>query len=295
MNDESESTNAVAGYTAQGQMVSAHWSRMAVTYEGALESLRSNGIDPDNVTVEDLHSLDMMHMGGLAATDSLCEMAGLQPGHKVLDVGSGIGGPARRMASRYGASVWGVDLSETQYRTATRFTELVGLQDRVRFKHGSALALPFEDNQFDVLVIQHVAMQISEKDQLFGECARVIRSGGSLAMHELFGTEGTEPHFPLPWATEPAMSALETLDECFVRLGGLGFEVGEFVDLSEEGQSYHQERANAFRSALAQNKGAEGFSVEVTESRIRTSESMALNLRTDLLKVGMIVSRKTKS
>ncbi len=150
--------NREAGYTPQGRMVTEHWARLAVTYEGAIQSLQSEGIDLDRVTVEDLHSLDMLHMGGVGATDSLSTMAGLGPDHNVLDVGSGVGGPARRVASKYGASVWGVELSEPLYQTAVKFTELVGLQERVRFKHSSALALPFDDDEFDAVVMQQVAM-----------------------------------------------------------------------------------------------------------------------------------------
>ena len=86
-------------------MVAEHWTRLAVTFEGVVESLRSRGIDPDKATVENLHTLDMMHMGGLAATDSLSGIAELVPGQKVIDVGSGVGGPARRMASKYGPAV----------------------------------------------------------------------------------------------------------------------------------------------------------------------------------------------
>ena len=100
MSDHIDSPTSNSGYTQQGQLIAEHWTRLAVTYEGAVESLRSKGIDPDQATVEDLHALDMMHMGGISATDSLAEMAGIVEGKRVLDVGSGVGGPARRMASR---------------------------------------------------------------------------------------------------------------------------------------------------------------------------------------------------
>lgn len=292
MSDNSNPAGRGAGYTHQGQLVAANWARLAVTYEGAIESLRSKGIEPDKATVEDLHALDMLHMGGLAATDSLAAMARIAPGQKVLDVGSGVGGPARRMASKYGALVWGLELSEPVYQNAVKLTELVGLQDRVRFRQGSALALPFGDGEFDVVVVQHVAMQIAEKDQLFAECARVIKADGCLALHEIFAGKGGPPYFPLAWATEPAMSSLESLENCSARLTWLGFEVGPFVDLSEDGRKYHEGNVNAFRAAYAQQQGAQGLSAEVTEVRLRIAQSMELNLREERLKVGMLVCRK---
>jgi ubiquinone/menaquinone biosynthesis C-methylase UbiE len=258
-----------------------------------MQALRAAGSAPEQATAEDLHRMDMNHMGGLAATDALAEMAHLGPGQTVLDVGAGVGGPARRMASKYGASVWGVELSASVYQTAVALTALVGLQDQVQFQQGSALALPFADGAFDVVVMQHVAMQIAEKDQLFGECVRVLKGDGVLALHEIFSGEGRPPHFPLAWATEPAMSSLETFAAWAARLARLGCQVGPFVDRSAEGRAHHEANIKAMRQALAQQEGATGFSVEATDVRLQTSTSMERNLREGRLQVGMVVCRKT--
>ena len=294
----SESTNPArssSGYTAQGQLIAEHWTKLAVTYQGAVESLRSKGIDPGKATVEDLHALDMMHMGGLAATDSLAAMAGIAEGTRVLDVGCGLGGPARRMASKYEASVWGVELSKRLYQTAMQLTALVGLEGRVQFKRGSALALPFDNGEFDVVVMQHVAMQIAEKDQLFNELERVLNRDGCLAMHEIFAGDGGLPEYPLMWATEPSMSSLESLEECSARLTRLGFRVGQFLDLSEEGRQFHEMNATAWKAALKQQSGAPGLSIGATEDRLKQAQSMELNLREDRVKVGMLSSPKASS
>lgn len=293
MSGQMDQPTSNSGYTEQGQLIAEHWTRSAVTYQGAVESLRSKGIDPNQATAEDLHSLDMLHMGGLAASDSLSDIAGIVAGKKVLDVGCGVGGPARRMASKYQALVWGVELSERLYQTAMQLTELVGLEGRVQFKQGSALALPFGEAEFDIVVMQHVAMQIAEKEQLFAELARVLNRDGCLAMHEIFAGNGGPPRYPLAWATEPAMSSLESLESCTARLEGLGFEVGQFVDLCEESRKYQEDSGAAYQSALAEQTGAGGLSVEVTEERLKRFQSMELNLREDRIKVGMLVCRKT--
>ena len=125
-------------YTDQGRRVAEHWSRLAVTYEGAIRALQKKGISPDQIAVDDLHALD----GGLASTDELATLASIAADQIVLDAGSGVGGPARRIASKFEASVWGLELSERLIETAEKFTELVGLHGRVRFKQGSALAIP---------------------------------------------------------------------------------------------------------------------------------------------------------
>jgi 2-polyprenyl-3-methyl-5-hydroxy-6-metoxy-1,4-benzoquinol methylase len=226
MTDDANPSGAMAGVTSQGQKVAAHWARLSLTVDGATQSLRSRGIALEQATAEDLHALDMIHMGGLQATDALAEMAGISGSTTVLDVGSGVGGPARRFAEKYGATVWGIELAEPSYQTSVRLTALVGLQDRVQFKHGNALVLPFGEEEFDVVTMVHVAMQIAEKDQLFGECVRVLKPDGVLALHEIFTGMGGPPHFPLAWATEPAMSSLETFAVCATRFAHMGLQVG---------------------------------------------------------------------
>ena len=292
MTDDANPAVSMAGVTLQGQQVAAHWARLSLTVDGAMQALQAQGIAPEQATADHLHAMDMLHMGGLAATDALAEMAHLHAGQQMLDVGAGVGGPARRMAHKYGARVWGVELSETMYQTAVALTALVGLQNQVQFKQGSALALPFADGAFDVVVMQHVAMQIAEKDQLFGECVRVLKPGGVLALHEIFVGDGGPPHFPLAWATDPAMSALETLEACTARLAQLGLTAGPFVDQSEAGRQYHAASIQTRRQALAQRQGAEGLSVEATEARLRTAISMERNLREGRLQVGRVVCHK---
>jgi sarcosine/dimethylglycine N-methyltransferase len=293
-NDDREERLPVEGSTPQGERVAAHWARLSLTVDGAMQALRSRGIAIEQATADDLHGLDMLHMGGLAATDALAEMAALQTGQHVLDVGAGVGGPARRMAHKHGASVWGVELSKSVCETAVALTALVRLQDRVQFKQGSALALPFADGAFDVVVMQHVAMQIAEKERLFGECVRVLNGGGVLALHEIFAGEDGPPLFPLAWATDPAMSSLETFDECSARLARMGLSLAAFRDTSAEGQQYHLANMKAMQQALAQEQGTHGRSVDVTRTRLQTATSMERNLRERRLQVAMAVYRRTR-
>ena len=283
---------APSGLTDQGRKVTEHWSNLAVTYEGAVAALESAGIDLRAVTADDLHTLDMIHMGGLNATDELAQLANIQEGYHVLDVGCGVGGPARRIANRFGASIAGVELSRKLFETAVALTRLVNMQDTVDLQHASALALPFEDRCFDVVMMQHVAMQIAEKDQLFGELTRTVAPGGRLALHEIYSGPG-ELHYPLAWATEPSMSALETISDCSQRLEGLGFTVADFVDHSEDGRRFHEKAIQHFDAALAENKSARGLTPDVIKKRRAASVAMEKNLRTGSLKVGMLVATRS--
>jgi len=275
--------------TEQGRKVASHWSMLAVNFDGAVKALREAGIEPAAARPEDLHSFDMIHMGGLAATDALAEQAGIGPGYRVLDVGAGVGGSSRRFADRYGAVVTAVELSETLARTAASLNELVGLSSRVTVRNASALALPVESASFDVVVMQHVAMQIAEKDQLFGELARALAPGGRLALHEIFSGEG-ELRWPLAWATDPSMSALEPLETALSRLGALGLSPGEFIDESELGRRFHVATIDRWGAAADAGREASGLSPEVLRKRVAASRAMEHNLRVGSLKVGRLVA-----
>jgi len=103
----------------------------------------------------------------------------------VLDVGSGVGGPARTLASEFGCKVTGLDLTKTYTHAAEMLINHVGLGDSVTFQQGSALDMPFDDESFDAAWLQHVSINIEGKMQLFRGIHRVIRSGGRLAIHEV--------------------------------------------------------------------------------------------------------------
>jgi len=217
------------------------------------------------------------------------------PDTTVLDVG------ADELGFGEGGGCGTLNFFEERYPFPERITAL-GLHDGrgfaarypdVRYVQGDACDLPFADGAFDVVVMQHIAMQIAEKDQLFDECARVLRGDGALALHEIFSGEGGPPLFPLAWATDPAMSSLETLDECTARLVRMGLQPGPFVDQSAEGQQHHLANIKAMQQALAQQEGALGLTVEATKVRLQTATSMERNLREGRLKVGMVVYRKT--
>lgn len=277
--------------TDQGRKVAAHWSALAVTFEGAVKALEEAGIDPAHAKPEDLHGIDMIHMGGLAATDALAQQAGIKTGDRVLDVGAGVAGSSRRFADRYGATVTAVELSERLADTATRLNDLVGLASQVRVLNASALALPVDSAGFDVVVMQHVAMQIAEKDQLFGELARAVAPGGRLALHEIFSGAG-ELRWPLAWATDSSMSALEPLDTALSRLRDLGLSPGEFIDESELGRRFHVDVIDRWGAAADAGQSASGLPPEVLEKRVAASRAMEHNLRVGSLKVGRLVATR---
>jgi sarcosine/dimethylglycine N-methyltransferase len=167
------------------------------------------GPEQQRLTSQQLAALDQFHTRGLAATADLARLAGITADMEVLDVGSGVGGPARFLAATYGCRVTGVDLSEPFVDAARYLTERTGQGGQVAFQAGSALDLPFDEGRFDVALLQHVAMNIADRARLYREIRRVLKTGGRFATYDVV-LNGGEPHYPVPWARTPATSFLLT-------------------------------------------------------------------------------------
>ena len=129
---------------------------------------------------------------------------------EVLDIGSGIGGPARTIAGRYKGRVTGVDLTPNFVDTARALSAMSGMADRVRFEVGSAVELPLPDASFDLALLLHVGMNVPDKRALFREARRVLRDEGIFAVYEVMRTGDGDLAFPVPWAETSNLSALAT-------------------------------------------------------------------------------------
>ncbi|MCB1541169.1 MAG: class I SAM-dependent methyltransferase [Rhodoblastus sp.] len=159
----------------------------------------------------------------------------------VLDIGSGLGGPARTLAETYGCHVVGIDLTQAFCDAATAMSDWVGLESRVSFKQGDATDLPFEDKSFDAAMTIHVAMNIAAKDRMYMEARRVLKPGGIFAVYDVLQGEGGDVIYPVPWARDPSISHLATTDEMKSLLTGAGFKLLDVQDSSQESQRFFEE------------------------------------------------------
>ncbi len=175
-----------------------------------MQGLRAMGREPEAVTIDDLAVVDEFHVGGRKATIELLDQLDLAPGAAVLDLGCGVGGPARIMASRYGCRVTGADLTPDFVEVARRLTGLVGLEGKITFLEASILDLPLPDAGFEAATLLHVGMNIPDKRRLCGEVARVLRPGGRFAIYDLMRVAEGPLAFPVPWARDEAASFVET-------------------------------------------------------------------------------------
>lgn len=197
-----------------------------------LDAIASAGKDPHALTIEDLAPLDEFHANGRAATADLARLARLSPGQTVLDVGAGLGGPSRHLAHDYGCHVTGLDLTREYCEVARMLADLTGLADRVAYRCGNALAMPFGDETFDVVWTQHATMNIADKAKLYDEMRRVLKVGGRLAFYDFVAGPGGEPYFPVPWSRSARTNHLVPPDTLRGLLEERAFRVVEWRDVS---------------------------------------------------------------
>jgi len=203
-----------------------------------LEALEKAGKDIGRLALDDLAQIDEFHIRGPEATKEMAEEIGLDAGMQILDVGSGLGGPSRRLASNYGCRVIGLDLTDAYCRVAAAFSRRLGLDHLVSYRTGNALDMPFEDMRFDVLWTQHTAMNIDEKAQLYSEMYRVLKPGGHLAIYDVIAGPGGEVYYPVPWARDPSISFLATDDELRHYLEAAGFNIRSWRDTTDTGLAW---------------------------------------------------------
>jgi SAM-dependent methyltransferase len=213
--------------------VTRHYGNAGIA-ERVIEALRAaNGPDAA-VTPDSLAPFDHFHGRGLAGTQEIAARLALKPGEQLVDIGSGIGGPARWLAATFGVQVTGVDLTPEFCAAAEALNAVTGLAGRVRIIQGSALALPLPDAAFDAGYSQNVIMNIADKLLFYREAFRVLRPGGRLALSNLCAGPAGEPYFPAPWATTRNTSFLQTPEAMRADLIAAGFEIVDFRDITPE-------------------------------------------------------------
>ena len=223
------------------QVINQHYGRgdLGATILTALEAAGKN---PERLSPDDLAPVDQFHFRGKEATLELVRLAGLQAGMEVLDVGGGLGGAARLLASEQACRVTVLDVTEEYCRVGTMLTTRTGLLDRVSFQQGSALEMPFPDARFDAVWTQYSSMNIADKARLYAEIYRVLRPAGRLALYEIMAGPVQPIHFPVPWAHDQTISFLLPPEEMRALLIKTGFKEEVWVDTSAGSVAWFRER-----------------------------------------------------
>ncbi len=263
------------------EAVADHYKRRALG-DTILAALKAAGKDIEHLTPDDLAPVDEFHSGQRKATVRLAQLAGITGSERVLDVGCGIGGPSRYLASTFGCQVTGLDLTAEFIALATMLAQLTRLAEKVTYRHGDALAMPFEDRSFDLVWSQNAAMNIADRDRLYAEMGRVLKPTGRLALQDVAAGPAGEPYYPTPWASDKSISFLFTPQSTRAALERIGFRVIAWHDTTQEALEQQIARAKTLdRESLPPL----GLHILIGPEFPTVTKNMLRNLQEDRLKL----------
>ena len=227
-------------------------------------ALAQAGKQTDALQASDLAMLEDFHSLGRLATTALIDLAQISASDRVLDAGAGIGGTARLIAAERGARVTAVDLTPEYCEVAKWLNDAVGLGDMIEVRPADVTDLPFGAASFDVVVSQHVQMNIADKRRLYAEARRVLAPGGRLALWDVTAGPEGPLRLPVPWATSPEQSHLVTPERLAELLREAGFATAHWNDLTEPAE-------NAMREFFASEQPVLGLQVIVPDFQAKTT------------------------
>jgi sarcosine/dimethylglycine N-methyltransferase len=236
-------------------------------------ALTAAGKQADALQASDLAMLEDFHSLGRFATVALIDLAQITESDRVLDAGTGIGGTARLVAAERGAHVTAVDLTPEYCEVAEWLNDAVGLGDMIEVRTADVTELPFDAGSFDVVLSQHVQMNIADKHRLYAEARRVLAPGGRLALWDVTAGPGGPLRLPVPWATSPEQSHLVTPDRLAELLREVGFATAHWNDLTEPAEK-------AMRQFLAGEQPPLGLHVFVPDFATKAA-NLGRNLAED--------------
>ena len=266
------------------QEINKHYAQtdLSVTI---LTALQRGGKDVNALTREDIATFDEFHIRGRAATIEIGQLADLQPGAELLDLGCGIGGAARTLMVEFGCRVTGIDLVEEYIQTARILNTRIGYDGRITFEQGNVLDMPFDDDLFDVVFSQHTMMNIEDKTRLAQEVRRVLRPGGRFVLYEICAGSVSTPYFPVPWAGDPAINFLVEPQTLHQMVDETGFKALEWRDVTASSLDWAQQLIANIGNRPADGPPPLGLNLLMGATTAEKARNMMRNLEEDRIRV----------
>ena len=277
---------------SQLRSVASHYAREGELTGRILSALTAAGKDLDRLSAADIAPYDQFHSRGHKATAELAALLSPQAGQTVLDLGSGIGGPARWLASERGCRVVGIDLTEVYCRTAKELSARTGLARETGFVCANALHLPFAEATFDLVWTQHAAMNIADKARLYREVARVLKPGGRFGLYDVMAGNGEAPCFPVPWAGSAEWSHLMKPAGVREAVLATGLKERHWRDLTEDAKAWSEKAVAAQAAAKSSAKAPSGPALILGPDFARMVDNLRRNLFEDRIAIVQAVFDK---
>jgi SAM-dependent methyltransferase len=284
-----EQASFVAEKGVNHSSVSDHYQN-----SGLLAAIRSGiaamGKTASTITIDDLAPVDEFHIGGRRSTEELFRQIEPVATDHLLDIGCGLGGPARFAADRYQCRVSGIDLTLDYVETGATLCQWLGLSDRVLLYHANALSIPFADGTFSAAYMLHAGMNIEDKVRLFSEVARVLQVRARFAIYDVMRIGEGELRYPLPWATTPEANAVATPDQYRNALRAAGFELLSERNRRDFALTYFARLKS--KMATADGPGPLGLHTLMGERRQRQVPNMIENISNGLIAPFEMIAQK---
>lgn len=265
-----------------------HWATGDV-YSLIISALTSLGKPLESLTVEDLAPVDHFHARGFPATVELADRLPIRPGQHLVDIGCGLGGPARYIAKRFQCVVSGVDITPPFALAGNKLSALLRMQDQVKIELGDGQSLPYASSSFDGGYTQHVTMNVPDRPKFFAEAFRVLRPGAFFALTEHgLGPTG-QPHHPVPWSSDGSFEYLVTPDETRHRLEEAGFED---IEMEDTGAKYLVGYKAMIERAESGTLPPLGIHLLMGETALQKARNAALNIEEGRTNPIQVICRK---
>jgi SAM-dependent methyltransferase len=258
----------------QAKDIAGHWGRGDI-YDLITSALRKMSKPLEKLTIEDLAPVDHFHARGFPATVELADQLPIKAGQQILDIGCGLGGPARYIARRFGCRVSGVDITPSFVEAATRLTALLEMQDQVKIVYGNGNQLPYPNSYFDGAYTQHVTMNVEDRHTFFAEASRVVKPGGFFALTEHGLGQNGDPHYPLPWSEDGKGSYLASPTQTRQILEETGFEG---IRIEDTGAKYVAAYKVAIEKAASGTLPSLGTHLLLGETALQKIHNAARNI-----------------